>query len=266
MNQSAAKSPLTSGSFQLLLGTLMLVGVFALALSIGRSRPQSQFPSLPDFGAYSRVHEMKAAFIDYLMPIVEYYNDRILADRKHLKRISSAMADGGKLSWVDSMWLQQLAEQYAVTWNDANLDGVVAKLLRRVDIIPVALVLVQAAKESSWGQSRFAVEAHNLFGQWCFRQGCGVAPARRPAGAVHEVRRFQSASESVRSYLRNLNTHDSYRHLRRIRQRLREHHQPITATALADGLSFYSQRREAYVEEIKLMIAQYRRFQDARVE
>jgi Bax protein len=266
VNQSAAPSPQPSRSLPLLLGILVLVSVFALVFSAGRNRPPSRFPSMPDFGAYSRIYDMKAAFIDYLMPIVDYYNDRILTDRKQLKRISSSLADGNKLSWVDSMWLQQLAEQYAVAWNDDNVKGVVVKLLRRVDIIPVALVLVQAAKESSWGQSRFAVEAHNLFGQWCFRQGCGVAPARRAAGATHEVRRFRSASESVRSYLHNLNTHGSYRQLRRIRQRLREHHQPITATALADGLSFYSERREVYVEEIKSMIAQYRRFQETRVE
>jgi len=267
VNSPAAEVQSAGRSLPALLGGLLLSSVFALAFSAGRDlRPSSQFPAMPDFGTYSQVREMKAAFIDYLLPIVQFYNDRILEDRRHLQQIASTLGDGDKPSWVDSMWLQQLADKYALSWDDDKANDIVRTLIRRVDIVPPALVLVQAAKESSWGQSRFAVQAHNLFGQWCFSQGCGVTPQRRATGAVHEVRKFRSAGESVRSYLHNLNTHDSYLKLRRIRQHLREHHKPITAIALADGLSLYSQRREAYVEEIKLMLSQYHRFQDTRVE
>lgn len=265
MNGSVAPRP-PGRSLPLLLGALVLSGVFALVFSAGRLQPQPRFPAMPDFGEYDQVPKMKAAFIDYLLPIVSYYNEHILADRRHLTRIAASLDGGAKPSWVDSMWLQGLAEDYAVAWDDGKVDDIVHTLMRRVDIIPTPLVLVQAAKESSWGQSRFAVEAHNLFGQWCFSEGCGIAPRRRAVGAIHEVRKFSSASESVRSYLHNLNTHVSYRHLRRLRQQLREHNHPVTAIALADGLSHYSERRQAYVKEIKLMIAQYRKFQGARVE
>jgi Bax protein len=264
MNQGGDESVVNSRPFQLAVGGTILVAMFMLAMSLGRARPQ--FPSLPDFSSFARVDDMKEAFFDYLTPIVRYYNTTILADRNHLKRIAASVADGDKLSWVDAMWLQRLAEQYAVDWNEDKPDEVVRMLIRRVDIIPVPLVLAQAAKESSWGQSRFAVQAHNLFGQWCFHQGCGVEPDQRPEGAKHEVRRFKTASESVRSYLHNLNTHASYAALRRIRQQLREDHRAITADALADGLASYSERRDAYVEEVKSMIAQYQRFQGARAE
>ena len=257
-------SVVNSRPFQLALGATLLVAMFMLTLSIGRPRPQ--FPSLPDFTSFTRIDDRKAAFFDYLTPIVQYYNTRILADRRHLKRISASIADGDKLSWVDTMWLQQLAKDYTVNWNDDDPGEMIRKLLLRVDIIPVPLVLVQAAMESSWGQSRFAVEAHNLFGQWCFHQGCGVEPDQRRAGSRHEVRRYKTPGESVRSYLQNLNTHDSYADLRRIRQQLREQQRPITASALANGLSLYSERREAYVKEIKAMIAQYRKFQSTRAD
>lgn len=264
MNRCAEASVLASRPFHLAMGGMILVVIFMLAMSAGRPRPQ--FPSLPDFTSYTQVDDKKAAFFDYLTPMVQFYNGRILQDRKHLKRIYADIADGDKLSWVDSMWLRRLANQYAVAWNDDKPREVVRKLLLRVDIIPVPLVLVQAAKESSWGQSRFAVQAHNLFGQWCFHQGCGVEPDQRADGATHEVRKFKTPGESVQSYLHNLNTHRGYADLRRIRHRLRTHHQPVTARALADGLSFYSQRREAYIQEVKSMIAQYERFQDARAE
>jgi len=264
MNRSDDESVASGWLFRFIFGVTILTILLVVILALCQQRPR--FASMPDFSTYSQIDQMKAAFIDYLTPIVEYYNARILEDRERLNRVSRTFAAGNKLSWVDVMWLQRLAERYAVGWNKENPKKVVSKLKLRVDIIPVPLVLVQAAKESSWGQSRFAIQANNLFGQWCFNQGCGVEPEQRATGARHEVRKFKTAGESVRSYLHNLNTHRSYADLRRIRQRLREEQRPITAGALADGLMFYSQRRGAYVEEIKSMIAQLRRFQNSRVE
>jgi len=264
MSRNADGSPLSGSVSQFVFGVVLLIVVFSLVLSIGRPRPK--FPPMPNFGSYEKVADRKAAFFDYLAPIVEYYNTQILIDRKRLKRISAILAKGETLSWVDGAWLEGLARKYAVEWSDDGLDSVVSVLDRRVDIIPAPLVLIQAAKESSWGQSRFAVQGNNLFGEWCFNEGCGMEPKERPAGATHEVRRFATIGDAVRSYLRNLNTHDGYLKLRKIRQRLRENDRPITAKALAEGLSRYSERREAYVEELKSMIAQYHRFQRTRAE
>jgi Bax protein len=255
-------SPVKAGALQLAFGAAILTGVFYLIMSIGRPRPA--FPPMPDFGSYEQVADKKAAFFDYLAPIVEYYNAQILIERKRLTRISTTLAKGETLSWADNAWLERLAKKYAVEWSQDGLDSVVRVLDRRVDIIPTPLVLIQAAKESSWGQSRFAQQGNNLFGQRCFDDGCGIEPEQRPAGATHEVRRFDTVSDAVRSYLRNLNTHDGYLQLRLIRQRLRDNNQPVTAKALAEGLSHYSERREAYVEDLKEMLAQYRRFQRAR--
>jgi len=265
MSGQFEQPPPTRRSFQLALGGVMLVAVMLAVISV--DRPRAKVPPMPDFGSYQRVEDMKAAFIDYLTPIIQYYNARILEDRRQLQRVSASIANSsGKPSWVDAMRLQQLGERYAVTWDEDEVDKVLRILARRVDIIPAPLVLVQAAKESSWGQSRFAVEAHNLFGQWCFEEGCGLKPQQREVGAKHEVRRFETVGDSIRSYLRNLNTHDGYLKLRQIREQLRERNQPVTAQALAEGLSLYSERREAYVREVKSMIAQYHKFQRARDE
>ena len=35
-----------------------------------------------------------------------------------------------------------------------------------MDMIPVSIALAQAAKESGWGTSRFALEGNAIFGQW----------------------------------------------------------------------------------------------------
>lgn len=224
----------------------------------------TKFPPLPDFSIYEQIDQRKAAFIDYMTPIVEYQNQKILGDRNHLEQIAKLIVNRETLSEGDKKWLERLAEKYDVKWNKEDPGAVVIKLARRVDIIPLSLALVQAAKESSWGRSRYAVQANNLFGQWCYGQGCGVVPGERAPDAGHEVKRFKSVSDATRSYIHNLNTHTQYEHLRRIRQNLRIYNQALTGNALADGLLHYSERRHAYVEEVKSMIQQYRSFQERR--
>lgn len=120
--------------------------------------------------------------------------------------------------------------------------------------MPVELALTQAAIESAWGTSRFARLGNNLFGQWCRKAGCGIVPLRRTAGAKHEVRRFNNARESVRAYLFNLNTHRAYQKLRVQRAALNKAQQPVTASALALTLDKYSERGNAYVQDMLAFI------------
>jgi len=108
------------------------------------------------------------------------------------------------------------------------------------------------------------VQINNIFGQWCFKKGCGVIPEERPTGARHEVRKFESISDAIRSYIHNLNSHHRYKKLRKLRQNLREKGQVVEGSKLVDGLLFYSERRHQYVEEIRSMIRQYSFFQGQR--
>ena len=48
---------------------------------------------------------------------------------------------------------------------------IVNELMLRVDVLPVSLALAQAANESAWGTSRFALQGNNIFGQWCYEPG-----------------------------------------------------------------------------------------------
>ena len=130
----------------------------------------------------------------------------------------------------------------------------VETLLRRVDVVPVSLALAQAAKESGWGTSRFVREGNNLFGEWCFEEGCGIVPKARAPGRRHEVRSFESPQASVESYLRNINTHPGYRSLRGARKAQRETRKDLSGVALARELSQYSERREDYVTEVRNLI------------
>lgn len=58
----------------------------------------------------------------------------------------------------------------------------------------------------------------------------------------------------MRAYLRNLNTHRAYRELRDRRARMRAEGVPLDALALADTLTRYSERGQAYVDSLKSVI------------
>nr|WP_285817562.1 glucosaminidase domain-containing protein [Echinimonas agarilytica] len=124
----------------------------------------------------------------------------------------------------------------------------------RINTVPVALALAQAAKESGWGTSRFARQGNNLFGQWCFSKGCGLVPLQRKPGAKHEVATFDSPAYSVDAYVRNINANGAYQLLRQHRQSLQNQAMPELVKALILGLGSYSERGQAYVHEVDAMI------------
>ena len=55
-----------------------------------------------------------------------------------------------------------------------------------MDIIPVSIALAQAAKESGWGTSRFALEGNAIFGQWTWT-GQGIEPLNKGKHEGHKI-------------------------------------------------------------------------------
>ncbi len=208
---------------------------------------------VPDFSQYQNVNDKKSAFFEYLKPEVEKQNAYLLTLRHYVQTLyRKALADES-LSDDDIARLEWLEEEYRVKPTQP-LNMKLLALLQKIDILPVELVLVQAANESAWGTSRFARKGYNFFGLWCFSKGCGFVPSQRNEGASHEVAKFESLSRATYTYMRNLNRHDAYADLREIRSRLRANQIPITGVALAEGLMNYSERGAAYVEELQTMI------------
>lgn len=208
---------------------------------------------LPDFTSMTDVTEKKEEFFRFLLPMVEAENIRILHDRAYLKAIyerfkNNALTESDKKQLADWIEYYRLEDDIAI---DENLFGL---LKRRIDIIPEMMVLVQAANESGWGTSRFSRQGLNLFGQWCYSKGCGLIPTGRDEDGRHEVAQFDSVNASVKSYMRNINTHGAYLDLRLLREQKRLDNEDILARDLITGLSSYSERGEDYIDELRAMI------------
>ncbi|RWU12192.1 peptidoglycan hydrolase [Pseudidiomarina gelatinasegens] len=209
---------------------------------------------VPNFNDFADVRDKKQAFFGYLAPIVKAENAKIEAERNSALELENITKNGTKLTKQQRQQLETIASRYNVEVDYDDLEATFGVLMRRVDVVPEALVLVQAANESGWGTSRFALDALNFFGQWCFSPGCGLVPDSRVDGMNHEVRKFDSVNASVRSYLRNINTHPAYFDLRRLRAERRSAGADVRALDLTPGLLSYSERGEDYIHELNSMI------------
>jgi Bax protein len=212
----------------------------------------------PDFALIKDVNKKKAAFFGYLRPYIDAENTRIMQERTFLYELSEAI-DNQTVSSNHTKYASALSATYQLPIADSSIDQLwIAEMLERVNVIPESLILTQAANESAWGTSRFAVEANNFFGQWCYSKGCGLVPEKRPDGATHEVAKFADAQQSVRAYFMNINRNQAYKELRTIRSNLDSDGDalltPAAAIELTQGLLRYSERGQAYVDELQSMI------------
>ena len=220
----------------------------------GRIRaPRVFLPRLPkDWRAIVRSDQRKRAFVMVMLPLVLQANDRILAERERLRDLAARAAKKKGLSPEDEAWLEALAGRYRLVSDQPK--SLLKDLLVRVDIVPPSLAIAQAAIESGWGSSRFAIEGNALFGQWTSEGEDGLVPAARDPGQSHVIRRFDSLLDSVSSYLRNLNTHGAYREFRAQRAVLRAAGKPLDGTELAAYLEPYSERGADYVDAVQRII------------
>ena len=187
----------------------------------------------------------KSLFIKIILPLVLEENNRIIIDRKKLFSILNK----NKNSKDEIKWLNQRFKQYGVLNKD------LATLKVRMDIIPVSLAIAQAAKETGWGTSRFAIEGNALFGQWTW-SGEGIKPAGADTDATYKVMKFNVLKASVRAYQRNLNTHSSYKKFRFVRAQLRDDNKKLDSLKLAEYLDNYAQTGTEYTKVLKQIIQQ----------
>jgi len=182
-------------------------------------------------------------FIKIVLPLILDENEKILEDRKKLFKIL-----GKNFNTVgERVWLKRRFKEYKI--DDQGL----AKLKMRMDIIPVSIALAQAANESGWGTSRFALEGNALFGQWTWSKK-GILPKEQDPDQTHKIMQFQILKASVRAYKNNLNTHNAYQEFREARAKQRQNNDPINGLELTKYLENYAAIGDKYVVILKGII------------
>lgn len=174
----------------------------------------------------------KELFVNVLLPMILHENEIINKERKHLLELKK-MADAGKtLKHSDTFWLNKVCEKYKMTRVDFP------ELLRRVDIIPPSLALGQATIESGMGLSYAAIKKHSPFGMT----------------VSQKVKAYKNLSESVSAYVRNLNSNNAYKTMRKTRAELRAANKDIDGNVLIGDLLAYCEKGQPYIKQVRSAI------------
>lgn len=214
--------------------------------------------SAPDL----EVKTKKEIFYRFMLPLVMHANTMVLDRRDRLQRMADTLDKGKTLSSEDDAWLRQMAVVLRIG-NREKIDGIkdaaglgklIDQALYRLDVIPAGMVLGQAAYESGYGTSRFAVQGNSLFGQWTYG-GDGLVPEQqRKKLGDHRIASYDWPFDSVRGYFINLSSHPAYEDFRRLRAQSKAAGKPLRSLTLVDGLKSYSERGAQYVKTLKSII------------
>ena len=187
----------------------------------------------------------KDTFIKIVMPLILDENNKILENRKKLFKILAKPNN----TRGERLWLKRRFEDYSIKNDD------ITELKIRMDIVPVSIAIAQAAKESGWGTSRFALEGNAMFGQWTWGKK-GIAPLEREKDKGHKILKFPILRSSVQAYKNNLNTHKGYREFREKRAELRKKNRKISGLELVQYLHNYAATGSEYTKVLKKIIDQ----------
>ena len=187
----------------------------------------------------------KDLFIQIILPLIIKENNYIKSDRMKLFRILNK----SKNTKLEKKWLANKFKQYGVVNNDLST------LKIRMDEVPISMTIAQAAKETGWGTSRFALEGNALFGQWTW-SGKGLRPKGADSDSTHKVMKFKVLQASVKAYQRNLNTHSSYKAFRSARAELRDEGKKLDSLILSNYLDKYAETGKEYVKILQKIIKQ----------
>ena len=210
--------------------------------------PRIFFSQLPDDLNTYQIKQRKRLFISIILPLLVRGNEIVLNERKKVKNLF-------KLKQFKK--IQKFCNKYRIKQRNCSLekpDLTLEKLLIKVDVLPMSMMLAQAAMESGWGVSRFAKKGNALFGQWTWSNLTeGLKPKKTP-NANFAVKSFKNLQNSVNGYLLNLNSHPAYEKMRQYRKLIKIRKENFKGKNFAKYLDKYAQIGYEYVFKIVTLI------------
>ena len=216
------------------------------SIRLGQSVKPIYLTKLPkDLKKIKSTNKRKETFIKIVMPLILIENEKIIEDRNKLFKILNKQSN----TMGEKVWLKRRFKDYDIKGED------ISELKLRLDIIPTSIAIAQAAKESGWGTSRFALEGNAMYGQWTWG-GDGIEPSQKDKKKEHKILKFPKLQSSVSAYMKNLNTHRGYSEFRKERSKIREKNKTVEGIDLVKYLYNYAQTGSEYVKILKKIIQQ----------
>jgi Bax protein len=184
-------------------------------------------------------YQAKAKFISAILPSILVAKHQLHNTRTKIQQLRT------KSEWtpLDTAYYDQVKKRYKAK----DIDD----LINRLVTLPNSVVLAQAAIETGWGESRFFIQASNLFGIWSYDPNeSRIAAGKTRSDKTIFLRSYNDMSGSIADYFDVLARHHSYKKLRDARLNTSN---PYT---LVNHLRNYSERKGWYTRQLKRVIRQ----------
>lgn len=165
-------------------------------------------------------------------------------------------------NWANSLGLQEPSFNYN---NDVQFVEAVRKCVDwvnfetpRFERVPMEMIVAQAALESGWGTSRFAIEGNNLFGIRTYDKNIPhmlIEGTKKWPG--WGVRVFTTKCQSVQYFVNLLNSHPAYEEFRDKRTTMLVLGQQLDSKVLIKTLKLYSTTKD-YAERVNFIVDKIR--------
>lgn len=179
---------------------------------------------------YLPPNKRKKMFIAVMLPIALVVKEQLDQEHDMVERIKLKMDYKVHLNKEEKEFIKAAMIKYRT--NNIN------ELVKRVDSIPVSLLIAQAGIESGWGSSRFSILYNNIYGLH--------RKHRRPWQPI--VMSFGNLYDATVAYVMNLNRSMAYRKFRNARYMMGEKLNPYK---LAEYLTMYSVKRNEYIKLVQ---------------
>ncbi|MBQ1782803.1 MAG: hypothetical protein II007_04035 [Gammaproteobacteria bacterium] len=188
--------------------------------------------------------EERQAFGREMALAVANVNQQLALQRRFIQQVTREVAGGGQISTTSRRWLDRFASHVGMIDSEYVDDQQwLQQLLERVDEVPVALVVAQAALHSQWGQTPPS-RLHHYFPENC-------------SGNCEQLQQpLPSMEAAVAAHLQRLNSHDDYALLRRLRAQIRDAGRQPTAEELLPGLLLVTRHSAGEMTQLRRVMGE----------
>lgn len=184
-------------------------------------------------------YQAKSKFISAILPSILVAKHQVHNTKMKIEKLRA------KSEWTksDTAYFQETKRRYKAS----NIDDLVNRLVT----LPNSVVLAQAAIETGWGESRFFIQASNLFGIWSYDENeSRIAAGKTRSDKTIYLRSYDDMSGSIVDYFDVLARHHAYKKLRDARL------STSNPYVLVNHLRNYSERRGWYTRQLKRVMRQ----------
>jgi Bax protein len=179
----------------------------------------------------------KEKFIAALLPSILVIKHKLANQLDQVQKL----IDNPDWSSSDSTFYLKLAKTYKI--------NNIKRLEMGLTTHPNSIILAQAVVESGWGNSRIFANANNLFGIWSYNKNePRIASSVKRGDKTIYLRKYADISESIENYFVTIARTGAYRQFREARMNTDD---PFELTQFLDH---YSERRQAYVDQLNELI------------